>query len=83
MWVLGGADKNLDAGVLGGVDKNVDTEHNAEKEAKVCESNLFWLLLITIGVEGQGCKAISPKHCPPRHRPPLGVIHSADRTTIA
>ncbi len=37
-----GAKNNTDADFdVGGSDKNIYTEHNAEKEAKMCESNLF------------------------------------------
>ncbi len=91
-------DADFDAGKLGKTDKNVNTEHdvsganntpdidranNVKKEVKVYKYNLFWLLLITIWVKRQDCKAISPKYCPPRHCPLLGVLYSSSKTTGA
>lgn len=62
---------------------DADKANKAEKEAEVYQSNLFRLLLITIGVERQDGKAISPKHCPSRHCPPFGDLHLSLKTTIA
>ncbi len=90
-------DADLDVGGLDGANKTIDTEYNisgannipdangtnnVKKEAKVCESNLFWLLLITIRVKKYDWKAISPKYYFPRHRLLFEVLYLLTRTTI-
>lgn len=79
----GGANNNIDADLnTGESDKNIDIEHNTEIEGKVYKSNLFSLLLITIGDERQDCNVISPKHCPPKYCSSFNILYLVPKTTI-